>query len=251
MHSDLPAMAVLAGGLAMRLRPLTEIVPKSLLSVDGEPFLAHQLRLLAEQRIYDVVICCGHLGEQIEAFAGDGSQFGCRVRYSHDGDKLLGTGGALRRALPLLGKNFFVMYGDSYLMADPARAWRTFLSSGQPALMSVFKNDGQWDASNVEMSDGQILRYGKRTNTAGMRHIDYGLSVLRASVLESNQDGEAFDLAAMLEDLAAAGQLAAHEVHGRFYEIGSHEGLRMTEHMLAGLRSSKKSELLATTGSER
>ena len=115
MRSALPSLALLAGGLATRMRPLMKNVPKSLLPVDGEPFLAHQLRLLAEQGVNDIVICCGHLGKQIEAFAGDGSQFGCHVRYSCDGDVLLGTGGALRRALPLLGESFFVMYGDSYL----------------------------------------------------------------------------------------------------------------------------------------
>src|SRR5580698_9728890 len=128
MRSALPSLALLAGGLAKRMRPLTESVPKSLLEVDGEPFLAHQLRLLAEQGVKDIVVCCGHLGEQIESFAGDGSRFGCRVRYSYDGDALLGTGGALRRALPLLGESFFVMYGDSYLLADPARAWKAFLA---------------------------------------------------------------------------------------------------------------------------
>jgi len=129
MPSGLPPLALLAGGLATRMYPLTECVPKSLLSVDGEPFLAHQLRLLVERGIGEIVLCCGHLGEQIEAFAGDGSRFGCRIRYSYDGDALLGTGGALRRALPLLGERFFVMYGDSYLLADLASVWKTFLAS--------------------------------------------------------------------------------------------------------------------------
>src|SRR5277367_256904 len=175
MPSELPPLALLAGGLARRMRPLTEYIPKSLLRIDGEPFLAHQLKLLVEQGNKDIVICCGHLGEQIEAFAGNGSRFGCRLRYSYDGDALLGTGGALRRARPLLGESFFVMYGDSYLLADPARAWKAFVASRQPGLMTVFKNDDLLDASNIEMQDGRILVYDKGRRTSGMCYIDYGL----------------------------------------------------------------------------
>jgi len=251
MRSALPSLALLAGGLAKRMRPLTESVPKSLLEVDGEPFLAHQLRLLAEQGVKDIVVCCGHLGEQIESFAGDGSRFGCRVRYSYDGDALLGTGGALRRALPLLGESFFVMYGDSYLLADPARAWKAFLAFRQPALMTVFKNDDRLDASNIEMRDGRILIYDKRWRTPGMRYIDYGLSLMQASVLKSWADREPFDLATVMAGVAADGKLAAHEVHGRFYEIGSPEGFRATEEMLRALRKSRESELLSVAGWER
>src|SRR3984957_7675836 len=175
MSRSLPPLALLAGGLATRMHPLTERVPKSLLQIDGEPFLAHQLRLLVEKGVKDIGICCGHLGERLKVFAGDGSRFGCNNRYSYDGDVLLGTGGALRRALPLLGESFFVMYGDSYLLADPERAWKTFLASGQPALMTVFRNNGRWDASNVEMQEGRIVHYDKLGRIPAMRHIDYGL----------------------------------------------------------------------------
>lgn len=251
MHSVLPRLALLAGGLATRMRPLTEAVPKSLLPMDGEPFLAHQLRLLSEQGVKDIVICCGHLGEQIEDFAGDGAQFGCCIRYSYDGDFLLGTGGALRRALPLLGDSFFVMYGDSYLLADPARAWKAFLASGRPALMTVFRNDGRWGDSNVEMRDRKIVSYDKLRRTQRMCYIDYGLSLLQADVLRAWPEGEAFDLAAVMASLAANGNLAAHEVYCRFFEIGSPEGFHATEQMLSAFRKSKESELLSMTGSWR
>ena len=250
MLSDLPPLAILAGGLATRMRPFTEYVPKSLLRVDGEPFLAHQLHLLVEQGVQDIVICCGHLGEQIEAFAGNGSRFGCRIRYSCDGDKLLGTGGALRRALPLLGEGFFVMYGDSYLLADPLRAWKAFLTSRQPALMTVLRNDGLWDANNVEMRNGTVVCYDKLRRGPELRFIDYGLSVMRTSVLEAWPEREPFDLAAVMAGLAAEGRLAAHEVHGRFYEIGSPEGLHDTERMLRALRKARESELLSMAGCE-
>jgi MurNAc alpha-1-phosphate uridylyltransferase len=250
MPSELPPLALLAGGLATRMRPFTEYVPKSLLKVDGEPFLAHQLRLLVEQGVQDIVICCGHLGEQIETFAGNGSCFGCRLRYSYDGDALLGTGGALRWALPLLGESFFVMYGDSYLLADPVRAWKAFLTSRLPALMTVLRNDGRWEASNVEMRVGRIVRYDKLRRAPEMRFIDYGLSLMKANVLETWPGREPFDLAAVMAGLAVEGKLAAHEVHGRFYEIGSPEGLHDMERMLRALRRSRESELLSMAGCE-
>jgi NDP-sugar pyrophosphorylase family protein len=187
------------------------------------------------QGIREVVICAGHLGEQIEAFAGDGSRFGCSIVYSHDGNTLLGTGGALRRALPLLGECFFVMYGDSYLTANPVDAWNAFVASGRPALMSIYRNEGRWDASNVEMRNGEIVCYRKNARTPEMRYIDYGLSILRADTIRNWPDGAQFDLADVLSHLAAARQLAAHEVHERFFEIGSYEGLSMTEEHIAAM----------------
>src|SRR5258708_1931944 len=108
-------IAILAGGLATRLRPITETIPKALVEIAGEPFLAHQLHLLRANGYERVVMCVGYLGEMVRDFAGDGSQFGMQVEYSFDGEALLGTAGALRKALPLLADDFSVIYGDSYL----------------------------------------------------------------------------------------------------------------------------------------
>src|SRR6266853_6505050 len=148
-HSPLP-VAILAGGLATRLRPITEKIPKSLVPVAGEPFLAHQLRLLRAQGVPRVVLCAGHLGEMIEREFGDGAAFGIELQYSFDGPKLLGTGGAIRQAMPLLGDSFFVLYGDSFLPIDYDAVAAAGRSSGQAALMTVFRNEGAWDTSNVE-----------------------------------------------------------------------------------------------------
>src|SRR5579864_4998250 len=172
----LPA-AILAGGLGTRLRPVTETIPKALVEINGEPFLAHQLRLLRRSGLERVVLCVGYRGEQVRDFAGDGHTFGLEVEYSLDGPQLLGTAGAIRRALPLLGDNFFVLYGDSYLPCDYATIERTFQSSKMAALMTVFPNSDRWDTSNVEFSGGRIRAYDKVNRTAAMRHIDYGLGV--------------------------------------------------------------------------
>ncbi len=228
----MPKLALLAGGLATRMRPSTLTTAKSMLSVAGQPFLAHQLRLLAGQGVTDIVICAGHLSTQIEEFAGDGSRWGCTLRYSHDGREPLGTGGALRRALPLLGCEFFVMYGDSYLTARFSDVWQAFWQSGKQGLMTVFANQGRWDASNIVFEDGEIQQYSKKYRGPAMRHIDYGLSCLTADALQRWPEGAAFDLAEVMRDLLTRDQLAAFEVAERFYEIGSPEGLLDAEAML-------------------
>jgi N-acetyl-alpha-D-muramate 1-phosphate uridylyltransferase len=227
-----PPLALLAGGLATRLRPTTIAIPKSMIEVAGEAFIAHQLRLLARQGITDIVVCAGHLGEQIEAYVGDGGTFGCNVRYSFDGDTLLGTGGALRKALPLLGDRFFVMYGDSYLPTPFSAIRQAFERAGLPALMTVFRNAGRWDASNVEFVNGVICRYDKVDRTPAMLHIDYGLGILAAGVVHDWAANRTFDLAELYRDLARRGLLAGFEVHERFYEIGSPAGITETDGFL-------------------
>jgi len=221
---DLP-VAILAGGLATRLRPITEKIPKSLVEVAGEPFLAHQLRLLHARGIRRAVLCVGYLGEMIERDFGDGSAFGIELKYSFDGPVLLGTGGALRLALPLLGEAFFVLYGDSFLPVDYAAIADAWRASGKDALMTVFQNEGAWDTSNVEFSEGRLRRYDKQERTPAMRHIDYGLSIFRAGVFADRASGEKFDLAEVQRDLVAQGRMAGYEVRERFYEVGSHAGL--------------------------
>lgn len=231
----MPPLALLAGGLATRLRPITVTMPKSMVEVAGQPFIAYQLRLLVRNGITDVVLCIGHLGEQIEAFVGDGHDFGCRVRYARDGARPLGTGGALRQALPLLGEAFFVMYGDSYLDVDFRAVYAAFLRAGRPGLMTVFRNDGRWDVSNVEFAEGVIRRYDKVERTAAMKHIDYGLGILTAAALEKRAPDTPFDLADLYRDLLARGLLAGYEVSERFYEIGSPSGLAETSAHLSAM----------------
>ena len=226
--SRLP-VAVLAGGLATRLGPLTRQMPKSLLDVAGRPFIHHQLRQLHGQGVRRVVLCLGHLGEPVVAAVGDGSAFDLEVIASFDGPELRGTAGAIRRALPRLGAAFFVLYGDSYLECSYAAVQEAFAAQGKPGLMTVFHNEGAWDTSNVHFADGRIIRYDKRERTPEMRHIDYGLGIFRASVFAERPAGEAFDLADVQRELVAKGALAGHEVFQRFYEIGSHAGLAELE----------------------
>jgi len=226
-------VAVLAGGLATRLRPLTERIPKSLVEVAGQPFAVHQLELLRRHGLTQIVFCVGYLGEMLQAALGDGSTWGVDLSYVFDGARLLGTGGALRKALPFLGEAFFVLYGDSYLECDYVAVERTFWASGRLGLMTVYRNDDQWDRSNVLLHHDRILRYNKHSRTPDMRHIDYGLGVLRANVFDVYPPDTVIDLATIYQDLIAQDQLAAFEVTQRFYEIGSPAGLAETERYLA------------------
>src|ERR1043165_1666293 len=234
------SVAILAGGMATRLRPMTERIPKALIEVAGQPFLAHQLRLLRSSGVRKVVLCVGHRGEMIEREFQDGSRLGMELSYSYDGPQLLGTGGALKKARPLLGKNFMVLYGDSYLPIDYAEPARAFLASGKLGLMTVFRNEGRWDTSNVSFADGAVRSYDKNHQTPEMQYIDYGLGVLNAEALISWPDNKAFDLADVYRDLVARNELAGYEVKERFYEIGSREGLAELDALL------RKHQLSAT-----
>ncbi|MGP0066216.1 MAG: nucleotidyltransferase family protein [Isosphaeraceae bacterium] len=227
-------VAVLAGGLATRLGTLSRETPKCLMEVAGKPFIHHQLRQLHGKGVRRVVLCLGHLGEQVVDVVGDGSAFGMEVAYSFDGPTLRGTAGALQRALPLLGPAFFVLYGDSYLECNYAAVQEAFEAAGKMALMTVFRNEGQWDTSNVEFRDGRILAYDKVARTPAMHYIDYGLTVWDRRAFDGVPDSGPYDLAAVCQDMLRRGELAGFEVTERFYEIGSVAGLAETREHLAG-----------------
>lgn len=220
------AVAILAGGLGTRLLPITETIPKALVDVAGKPFIAQQLTYLKRQGISRAIICAGHLGEMIQAEIGTGDQFGISVEYSFDGDKLLGTGGALKNALPMLGEQFFVLYGDSFLPIDYLQVENAFKIQEKPALMTVYKNLGKWDRSNVQFENNMILEYNKRTPNHAMNYIDYGLGLLKSSIFYNYPNNTFFDLADVYQKLSLDRKLMGFEVHDRFYEIGSHQGLQ-------------------------
>jgi NDP-sugar pyrophosphorylase family protein len=225
-------VAILAGGLATRLRPVTAKIPKALVAVAGKPFLAHQLTLLHSAGFRRIVLCVGYLGDMIEKKIGNGARFDMRVNYSFDSPRLLGTGGALKRATPLLGEYFFVLYGDSYLPINYRDVARAFLASGKPALMTVFKNADRWDISNVWFDGHEIRRYDKKNRTIEMHYIDYGVGILRADVLADWPDNQPFDLADVYSDLTKRKQLVGFEVTQRFYEIGSAKGMADLDSLL-------------------
>jgi len=233
MSTLLHPVVILAGGLATRLGPITQATPKVLVDVNGEPFIVHQLRLLKNRGVSQVLLCVGYLGEQVMERVGNGWNLGLTVQYSFDGPRLMGTGGAIKGALPKLdGPMFFVLYGDAYLECDYAAVQSTFEAGGKLGLMTVFRNEGRWDISNIEFAGGRILAYDKKNPNSNMRYIDYGLGMFRKEAFESVPPNEPYDLAALQQALLRADQMAAYEVADRFYEIGSVSGLEETRKYL-------------------
>ena len=229
-------VVILSGGLGTRLKSLDFNGPKAMVPVRGEPFVGHQLRLLGKQGFGDVLMCIGHLGEQIEAFVGDGSAFGMHVRYVRENPKeLLGTGGALVKARQLLAEEFLLIYGDSYLPADFRAMMEWSLRSEVPAVMSVFRNLGRWDKSNARVHGDRISFYSKKAEPGECDYIDYGLSYFRREVFESYAVRPLpLDLAVVQQDLCVGNRLGAFEVRERFYEVGTPEGIVQLEAYLAG-----------------
>jgi len=231
---------ILAGGLATRMRPLTETIPKALLPVAGRPFLDHQLAWLAGHGVTDVVLCIGYKGDAIREFVDgpEGTRHGLRVRYVDEADRLRGTAGALRLALDqgVLEESFLVTYGDSFLPIDFAAVYASFVASGKPALMTVFRNDGLWDTSNVIFDGRMVTLYDKKRATrppADFAYIDYGLSALsRRVIAEAIPADTVADLATLFHALSVRGELAGFEAAHRFYEIGSPAGLEDLEQWL-------------------
>ncbi len=217
--SSLPPVCILAGGLGTRLGERVRDTPKPLLEVAGEPFLIHQLRLLAGCGAQRVVLCVGYLGERVEQRIGS-ECFGIEIRYSYDAPELDGTLGAIRRSRALLGDRFLVLYGDTYLRIDYADVARTWEASGLPAVMAVLRNEGRWDTSNTLFADGRVVAYDKTAPTREMEWIDYGLGGLTAAAIEAVPDWES-DLSALYRKLASAGLLCGYEAQERFFEIGT------------------------------
>jgi NDP-sugar pyrophosphorylase family protein len=225
-------MVILAGGLATRLRPITEKIPKSMVRISGKPFLQYQIDLLKKNQITDIVLCVGHLSEQIIDYFGDGRRFGVNIKYSQEKEELLGTAGAIKNAEPLLHEEFMIMYGDSYLMLDYRQIMSYFKQFDKLALMVVYKNFNQYDTSNVIVEDYFVKKYDKKNRTANMIYIDEGLSILRKAALNLVPGGQVVQLEEFFTQIIARKEMLAFETKQRFYEIGSFEGLKEFEEFI-------------------
>lgn len=229
---------MLAGGLATRMRPRSETVPKSLLVVGGRPFVEWQLELLARSGLTDVVLLVAHLGEQIRAHVGDGARFGVRVTYVEEpAGRLLGTAGAIRAALAHLDSEFVVTYGDSYLPFDYGEPLRLLQGHTDcDGVMAIFHNANRYDRSNVVTDGTWVVRYDKTVDDPAFDHVDYGATALRRSVIAALPEGP-LGLDAVQRELAARHRLRARVARERFYEVGSPAGLAELDAYLASQRA--------------
>lgn len=218
-------LAILSGGYATRLGVLTRDLPKCLIEINGRPFVDWQLELLVANGYSDFVFCISYKSEMVRNHLGDGSRWGAKIQYSIDGEMQLGTGGAIEKALPLLGDAFGVIYGDSYLPIDYLAVELEFLKSNNYGMMTVFKNQNQFDTSNVEYLDGKLINYEKGLTDKRMHHIDYGLTYFQKKAFLSKSNELPLDLSSICHVLAKKKKLDAFEVFERFYEIGSVKGI--------------------------
>ena len=229
MKEKMLTVAIIAGGLATRLHPITENIPKSLVEVAGKPFIQWQLENLKDQGINNVMVCVGHLGKMIIEFISSKNNFGLNINFSEDGPNLLGTGGSIKNASDYLGKDFFLLYGDSYLPVNFSDIQNSYFRQRKPGLMTILKNNNKWDKSNVIYEKGEILEYNKKVAKKKMQYIDFGLCILSKKTLKNYPSNSKFDIADVYESLSKKQQLGSYLVHTRFYEIGSLKGLKETE----------------------
>lgn len=230
-------IAILAGGLATRLGKITKNIPKSLININGKPFIDWQLDLLKEYGYKNFVLCLSHKSELIIEHLGDGSRFGININYSLDGNNQLGTGGAIKKALPLLGENFAVIYGDSYLPINYTKLESAFLNSKSLGVMTVFRNANKFDTSNVKFLNNRVVGYNKNGSDTDMEFIDYGITYFNSEAFRTKYLDEPFDLAQLLSELSFAQKLGGFEVFNRFYEIGSIQGIQELSIYLKGFQN--------------
>jgi NDP-sugar pyrophosphorylase family protein len=218
-------IVILCGGLGTRLSHLTKYTPKSMIQIEGKPFLEYQIENLKKQSIKDIVLCVGHLSEKIEEYFGKGEKFEVNIKYSYEKEKLFGPIGALKNTEPLLEETFFIMYGDSYLSVDLHKVQNYFMQHDKPALMVVYKNQDKYDRSNLIVQDNMVIGYGEKERTRDMIYIDYGTSILRKKILEILPKDTPISTEQFFSDLVKKRELMAFEAEERFYHIGDLESL--------------------------
>jgi len=217
-------VAILAGGLGTRLGLLTKDTPKSMVRICGKPFLEYQLELLKKSNLKEIVLCVGYLKDKIESYFGNGSRFGVRMEYSEE-EKPLGTAGALRNAENILGDEFLVLNGDSYLAINYREVMERYKLGNKLGLMVVYKNNNKYDKSNVMIANEFVTNYDRSGRTENMMYIDYGLSILNKKALEFVPQDKFFQLDEVYRELIKRREMMAFETQVRFYEIGSVQGL--------------------------
>lgn len=221
-------LAILAGGLGTRLYPLTTDFPKSLIPINGIPFIDYQLRNFAAAGFSRVILCTGFKSEMIESHVGNGNQFGLAIEYSRDGHERLGTGGALKKASKLLGEVFAYSYGDTLLDMDYKDAINKYFEERKLGLMTIYRQQNSSLANNVIFDGVRILKYSKSDSSQESNFIDYGFGVINSACLTKIVD-EKTDLSLLLGDLAQREELAPYVALKPFYEIGSMDGIRQLE----------------------
>ncbi|WP_109527783.1 sugar phosphate nucleotidyltransferase [Nocardia aurea] len=236
--SAVPQVVVIAGGMGSRLQPVTADLPKILVPVAGRPFLEYVLKLLLGQGIKRIHFCLGYCARQIldylNRYETNGFEFTSTVESTP-----LGTGGALRMALPWLEKEFVVLLGDTYTPIDFSELVSRFRTSGRSGAMVVLRDHSWLVPSNVRIAKGLVVEYSKLCAEGRFDYVDYGIAILGRETLLRLRSDIVCDLKILFDSLIAEDELAALDVSQRFYEIGSPAGLAELDRLVqAGLITS-------------
>ena len=225
-------VVVLVGGRGVRLRPLTNRLPKPMLPIDGRPFLQYVLEFIQSCISIDVLLLVGYLGSKIEAYFADGSDFALNINYSYE-QSPLDTAGALKNAERKLQDEFVLLYGDTYLPINYKRLLRAFHQRNCLGMMTVYNNCRQISSNNTAVSKtGMVVGYNK-DNSSGMTHLDAGVMVFKKEIVRFIPKHKVCSLEkAILPKLIKARQLYAFVTNKRFYDIGSNEGLLKIKEVL-------------------
>ncbi len=211
---------ILCGGKGTRVSRFTKHIPKCLIDINGKPFLYHQLKFLKQNDIKKVIISTGYLSKNIKNYLKKNINF-INFKVQDDGKKLLGTGGAILKSINLLKKNFFVIYGDSYLRFK----LKNLKIDKKISTMAIFKNNNKYDKSNVELKRSSYIVYHEKKNKKKFNYIDYGTSYLNKNIFKNYKKNVKFDLSSLFQDISKKNMLKGYKVKKRFYEIGSYAGI--------------------------
>ena len=208
---------ILSGGKGTRVKKYTKEIPKCLINIKGKPFLYYQLRYLKKYKIRNVIISTCYLSYKIKEYVKKNINF-LNIKIIDD-VKPLGTGGAINKSLKYLKKNFFVIYGDSYLNFNLMANKTNF------AIMAIYKNDNKFDRSNVKINNTNIIYDKSNKIKNDLNYIDYGISYVNKEVFKNIQKKK-FDFSIVMENLSKEKKLKGYIVKKRFYEIGSYNGIK-------------------------
>jgi D-glycero-D-manno-heptose 1,7-bisphosphate phosphatase len=232
-----PTQAViLAGGRGTRLQPITNTRPKAMVGFHGKPFLEHLIERLRDEGIERVLLLLGYLPEVIQDHFEDGSRLGVEIEYSVTGPDDL-TVHRMRVAEPLLDDTFLLLYCDNYWPLQLGRLWARFEEAGAPALVTVYSNrDGYTRDSVIVDGEGFVTVYDRGRTTPGLSGVEIGYAILTRPVLDlMPRDHDELFEAAVYPPLATERKLAAYVTDHRYYSVGSHERLPLTNAFLAGM----------------
>lgn len=229
-----PTQAViLAGGRGTRLKPLTDERPKPMIEFHGRPFLEYLLELLRSQGVEKVLLLVGYKGEWIRRHFGDGSRLGLEIEYSCSPESA-DTGRRLKRAYELLDPHFLLLYCDNYWPLRFADMWSQFLCNGTPAMITVYRNLDRYSRDNVRVDgSGCVVAYDKSRTAPGLQGVEIGFAVLPRTMVANLPDANVSLEATLYPELVKRRQLSAYVTDHRYYSVGSHDRLSVTEAFLA------------------